>query len=226
MKTETESAAGAATDRTGLVRVVRPTLIAAIGGTGTAAVKAARSRIEDLVGPRHHYIAFRAFDTSFQDSREPLLIDNSEYIYLGGFNAQAVISDIAAGKAFPHWADWLPQRLNFQQVAFGAGGIRPIGRLCYFYRRDRVEHAVQEALTMVTDADQALRYHQQTGVRVNLEAGIDIHVVCSVCGGTGSGMFLDLAFDLQQTSRLGCQIVVTEEMEGLEVALPGSGHKF
>ena len=37
---------------------------------------------------------------------------------------------------------------------------------------------------------------------------------------------LDLAFDLQQTSRLGCQIVVTEEMEGLTVALPGSGHKF
>ena len=37
---------------------------------------------------------------------------------------------------------------------------------------------------------------------------------------------LDLAFDLQQTSRLGCQIVVTEEMEGMTVALPGSGHKF
>ncbi len=37
---------------------------------------------------------------------------------------------------------------------------------------------------------------------------------------------LDLAFDLQQTSRLGCQIVVTEAMEGLTVALPGSGHKF
>ena len=37
---------------------------------------------------------------------------------------------------------------------------------------------------------------------------------------------LDLAFDLQQTSRLGCQIVISEEMEGLTVALPGSGHKF
>ncbi len=37
---------------------------------------------------------------------------------------------------------------------------------------------------------------------------------------------LDLAFDLQQTSRLGCQIVVSEEMEGLTVALPGSGHQF
>lgn len=185
-------------DWTGMVRAVRPTLIAAIGGTGTAAAKAARERIESFIGPKHHFIAFRAFDTAFQDNREPRLVDGAEYVYLGGFNAQAVIADIVAGRAFPHWAKWLPPRLNFQQVAFGAGGIRPIGRLCYFYRRERVEAAVQEALTTITDSDSALRYHQQTGVRINLEAGIDIHVIGSVCGGTGSGMFLDLAFDLRR----------------------------
>ena len=32
---------------------------------------------------------------------------------------------------------------------------------------------------------------------------------------------LDLAFDLQRTSRLGCQIVMTEELDGLTVHLPG-----
>ncbi|MFC4351243.1 ferredoxin family 2Fe-2S iron-sulfur cluster binding protein [Fodinicurvata halophila] len=32
---------------------------------------------------------------------------------------------------------------------------------------------------------------------------------------------LDLAFDLQRTSRLGCQIVMTEELDGLTVRLPG-----
>ena len=32
---------------------------------------------------------------------------------------------------------------------------------------------------------------------------------------------LDLAFDLQRTSRLGCQIVMTEELDGLTVYLPG-----
>jgi hypothetical protein len=185
-------------DWTGMSRVVRPTLIIAIGGTGTAAAKMARARIEHFVGPKHHYVAFRAFDTAFQDNREPRLVDNSEYVYLGGFNAQSVISDIVSGQAFPHWAKWLPPRLNFQQVAFGAGGIRPIGRLCYFYRRDRVEAAIQEALTTVTDSDLALRFHQQTGIRVNLEAGIDIHLIGSVCGGTGSGIFLDLAFDLRR----------------------------
>jgi len=31
---------------------------------------------------------------------------------------------------------------------------------------------------------------------------------------------LDLAFDLTRTSRLGCQVVVTEELDGLTVELP------
>ena len=31
---------------------------------------------------------------------------------------------------------------------------------------------------------------------------------------------LDLAFDLQETSRLGCQIVMTEALDGLVVRLP------
>lgn len=185
-------------DLTGLVRTVRPTLIAAVGGTGVSAAKVAKSRIGELLGPDHHFIAFRAFDTSFQNADEPRLIDNSEYIYLGGFNAQSVIGDILAGHAFPHWAEWLPPRLNFQQVAFGAGGIRPIGRLCYFYRRERVEAAVQEALTTTTDSHLALQYNQRTDVQVNLESGIDIHLVGSICGGTGSGMFLDMAYDLRR----------------------------
>ena len=31
---------------------------------------------------------------------------------------------------------------------------------------------------------------------------------------------LDLAFGLTKTSRLGCQIIVTEELDGLTIALP------
>jgi 2Fe-2S ferredoxin len=31
---------------------------------------------------------------------------------------------------------------------------------------------------------------------------------------------LDLAFDLQETSRLGCQIIMTEALDGLVVQLP------
>lgn len=31
---------------------------------------------------------------------------------------------------------------------------------------------------------------------------------------------LDLAFGLQQTSRLGCQIIVSDELDGLKVSVP------
>lgn len=33
---------------------------------------------------------------------------------------------------------------------------------------------------------------------------------------------LDLAFGLTQTSRLGCQIIITEELDGLTVTLPAA----
>ena len=36
---------------------------------------------------------------------------------------------------------------------------------------------------------------------------------------------LDLAFALEATSRLGCQIVITEKLDGLRVRLPAVGRK-
>lgn len=37
---------------------------------------------------------------------------------------------------------------------------------------------------------------------------------------------LDLAFGLTETSRLGCQVVITEELDGLTVALPATTHNL
>ena len=37
---------------------------------------------------------------------------------------------------------------------------------------------------------------------------------------------LDLAFGLEETSRLGCQIVMTDELDGLTVKLPSETHNM
>jgi ferredoxin, 2Fe-2S len=37
---------------------------------------------------------------------------------------------------------------------------------------------------------------------------------------------LDLAFNLSTTSRLGCQIIITEELDGLTVSLPAATRKL
>lgn len=38
----------------------------------------------------------------------------------------------------------------------------------------------------------------------------------------GEEDMLDLAFDLKKTSRLGCQILMNDDLDGLVVALPGA----
>ena len=35
---------------------------------------------------------------------------------------------------------------------------------------------------------------------------------------------LDLAFELTETSRLGCQICVTKELDGIKVRIPDDGY--
>ena len=37
---------------------------------------------------------------------------------------------------------------------------------------------------------------------------------------------LDLAFGLTTTSRLGCQLIITEELDGLTVSLPAETHNM
>ena len=69
---------------------------------------------------------------------------------------------------------------------------------------------------------------------IDLEGACEGSLACSTCHVVVEGEWfdklapasedeedmLDLAFGLQQTSRLGCQIIMTEELDGLTVSLP------
>jgi 2Fe-2S ferredoxin len=69
---------------------------------------------------------------------------------------------------------------------------------------------------------------------VEIEGACEGSLACSTCHVIVDGAWfgklleptedeedmLDLAFDLQETSRLGCQIIMTEALDGLRVKLP------
>ena len=69
---------------------------------------------------------------------------------------------------------------------------------------------------------------------VEIEGACEGSLACSTCHVIVDGAWfgklakptedeedmLDLAFDLQETSRLGCQIIMTEALDGLVVKLP------
>ena len=72
---------------------------------------------------------------------------------------------------------------------------------------------------------------------VDIEGACEGSLACATCHVTVAGDWfpklaeptedeedmLDLAFDLQETSRLGCQIVMSEALDGLVVKLPAAG---
>ena len=72
--------------------------------------------------------------------------------------------------------------------------------------------------------------------RIDIEGACEGSLACSTChvvvdpewyellkeASEDEEDMLDLAFGLTATSRLGCQIVITEELDGLTVRLPAS----
>ena len=71
---------------------------------------------------------------------------------------------------------------------------------------------------------------------IDIEGACDGSLACSTChvvvdpdwydllqeASEDEEDMLDLAFNLTRTSRLGCQIVITEELDGLTVELPAA----
>ena len=117
---------------------------------------------------------------------------------------------------YDHIGIWFPPQLlrNIKAVEEGAKGIRPVGRLAFF-------HNYQKIKTAVESAEKRTRGHEplllRSGLRV--EPGLNIFVVGSLCGGTGSGMFLDVAYSLRhlygsQGAQIVGYLVISPELYG------------
>jgi Tubulin like len=95
---------------------------------------------------------------------------------------------------YDHIKSWLPPQLirNVKAIEDGAGGIRPVGRLSFFHNYRKIKAAIETA-------ENRTRGHEQVmlGQGFGVEPGLNIFVVGSLCGGTGSGMFLDVAYALR-----------------------------
>lgn len=97
---------------------------------------------------------------------------------------------------YDHIGSWLSPHLlqNIKAIENGASGIRPVGRLTFFHNFRKIQKTIQEAENRTRGHEQRLL---EKGIEV--ESGLNIFIVGSLCGGTGSGMFLDVAYSLRHT---------------------------
>lgn len=192
----------------------RPTLFVGLGGTGSQAVSKIKQLYLDLVAPQAHagmaaqvhgidpLYAFLAFDTN-QQERPGNLIANKEWFHLGVGD----LSDFYENHGKDEFYEpWVVKKFPTGAILAGCSGFRNLGRLVLMQNIDKVNDQLNNASSQIMTAAAGLQAVMTTPV---------IHVFCSLAGGTGSGMVLDLSFLLRAIFPTGRVIGHIAVVDGL-----------
>jgi hypothetical protein len=198
-----------------MATVAHPAVVIGLGGTGQWVLTYLKKNLMDTYGEVPPMVKLLAFDTTGEGTEArvgakrdleeeraqvgDVTLDTGEFVYLGG-NIRKICQGVAGrledpqtGRpiTYPHIGSWLQADTYLQyqddsayEISEGAGQRRQFGRMAVFYDLAQGEPDVlgkiSTAITEVTEATG----HQQP---------VEIYITCSIAGGTGSGMFIDIA---------------------------------
>ncbi|MCC3436918.1 tubulin-like doman-containing protein [Microcoleus sp. PH2017_05_CCC_O_A] len=177
---------------------MKKTIIIGIGGTGLTTIREVRRLIAEryelgLRAPEVSSVKFLYIDTHEGDIDKlnwsvlgkDICLTRGEKVIITGDRLQSMVEN---PDDYPDISPWLPPIKNYVgDPGPGAKGIRPYGRLIYEYNENK-----KEVQNKVFDCYNSLNqsFSQLQDWR--------FYLVCGLSGGTGSGMFVPLSFDLQR----------------------------
>jgi len=175
--------------------VFRPTVVIGLGGTGHGAVLKLKRRFIDVYGSVPPIIKFLAIDTTenveqserARDGSTITLEPNERYV-LSVVNPGALVSG-----ANDHIDEWWPQNIPIAAIVAGAGQVRARGRLALFAKSKEIFGRIYRAIDDVNAIKNAKQAHSEE-FGISQRGGVEVYIVSSLAGGTGSGIFLDAAF--------------------------------
>ncbi|MFM8385965.1 MAG: tubulin-like doman-containing protein [Planctomycetia bacterium] len=135
-------------------------------------------------------------------STKGMRLDMDDLLHIGLDTEQVngILENLAT--TYGHYRKWLPVQkikdLSTRDFTIGASQTRPLGRLLFLQAAGRLADKITARVDRVTSKD-ALASAARLGARANANepAKVDVVVVASIGGGTGSGGFLDCAYLLQ-----------------------------
>ncbi len=163
------------------------TLLIGLGGTGIDLLRKFKTHYGKYYDKEQKYIQILGIDTTNQrtDSADPFL-ENHEFLHLG--NPVITSANVMQFRKRNQFR-WLPDDLPAFSVATGAGMRRLVGHVAYFWRGGDIAAHIERAM-------HTLNHTEVSGEFANVVDGAQtrVFIISSVCGGTGTGMFLDIAF--------------------------------
>ncbi len=178
----------------------RPTLVLGLGGTGTIVLKRLKRLIrEKFQDKRVDLFQFLALDTEFESMDYYQRLDVAEFLnlaentILGNQIVQAMVTE-GTDEIYKGLRAWWPfdaKGKPFQpgDITSGAKATRCVGRLALWYRGMEVFRSIERKF----DNALLIRGLRRSEIPSTGNAA-KVFIICSLAGGTGSGMFIDIAY--------------------------------
>ena len=181
----------------------QPTVVIGVGGTGKNILLALKKMIiENSPNGMQDYpllkllsldtdISIDTITSEIKTVKDEIVLDpNTEIERLG---AEGLTSTLNLDE-FPNIKEWYPDskrsQLNPTMLSGGASQMKPVGRFSFAWNASKLRDKLYNILSTTIDADEARR--NKIG-EYNLVPFTNVFICGSICGGTGSGIFLDVA---------------------------------
>lgn len=183
-----------------------PTIMVGVGGTGAEILSRVRRLVEESYGSLKKFplISFLSIDTdkdykvSNPETAGSILQDHEKHwARVSGKEVSDIISNMSK---YPWIESWFPKELerNINAIEAGAGQIRACGRFAFFYNYHKIQAGFNEACERAKSHESFML--DNYGIRVN-NNGLNVFLVGSLSGGTGSGMIIDLGYCIRNWLR-------------------------
>ena len=183
-----------------------------LGGTGVKTLIRTKKMFEETYGEIPPSIRFLGIDTDMQEftkevnasvNRKGIIEDEKMCL---SKNEQVQLKIDNPNRLYAYYKDdlysWMPQnQQNIKGIATlknaGAGQIRSNGRFVLISNAKKIKEAINQAIIDITNAK------NQDNKKYEITSGKDyeIHIVFSICGGTGSGTFIDVAYIAREAAQ-------------------------
>ena len=179
-----------------------PTIIIGLGGTGQKVVRRVKRRLREAFGdvPIIRYLVIDTDSTANQPGEEPL--EDHERVEMRGFDLNQVLENL---ERFPSIREWWPA--SDLRPGFIRGGapqqMRCAGRLALFSKYSDFIPKLREATNALAEIENYTKTEEMSTPerRYIVERGGEgvplmakVFIILSLCGGTGSGILLDVAY--------------------------------
>lgn len=186
---------------------IRPTLILGLGGTGYKIVLQAKARLEEELGASSNYhkvVKYLVFDTANENftihqpnhpERLVQLAPEREFVRISDVPLHDLIQSRQTNPAIDAI---FPPILQSTQIDQGAQQIRRLGRIALFYHYQEVRAKLKDVIASIRSIEVASNLGiSEDGTKelfMTDNKRLRVFIACSICGGTGSGTFIDMAY--------------------------------